>query len=246
MINQQQVWDNAMNNFANISFSTYVPEDTLVRMVSYFEKFRDRPIERALDVGCGYGSNTLWLLSKKYDVVAFDFAPTCIDVVRNRSKHLIEEGAVLHIEQHDLLDDFPESWGKFDLILEGNVIQHTPFDNNSKVFQRIYNALNPGGAFIGLMANRDFSTYPYYLAKYQKANNEEGSLLLQGKGQSGLEDIGYIHFYTKEELITLTNMFSHIEILEYSITLPSFEAKRRIPELDVPYTRRVWVPILIK
>jgi SAM-dependent methyltransferase len=246
MATQKQVWDNAMNNIENIPFSTHVPEDTFVRITSYFEKFRKEPIRRALDIGCGYGSNTLWLLSKGYDVLAFDFAPTCIDLVQNRSRHLTDSGAKLRVEQHDLLNAFPTDWGKFDLMLEGNVIQHIPFAENERIFQNIYDALNPGGAFLGMMLSRHITTYPYYLAKYKKVQGENGSLMLEGGGQSSLEDIGYAHFYTKEELVELAHMFSHVEILEYSITLPSFESKRRIPELDVPYTRHLWIPLLIK
>ena len=46
----------------------------------------DRSRGRALDLGCGTGTNAIYLAQHGFDVTAIDFAPKAIDLARDKAK----------------------------------------------------------------------------------------------------------------------------------------------------------------
>jgi len=49
---------------------------------------RELPAGRALDAGCGHGSETLWLATQGWQVTALDFAPTALAHARSAAQAL--------------------------------------------------------------------------------------------------------------------------------------------------------------
>ena len=58
------------------------PDDRLVAIASSL------PPGRALDAGCGHGSEALWLAGNGWQVTGVDFSPTALDHARSRAQQL--------------------------------------------------------------------------------------------------------------------------------------------------------------
>jgi SAM-dependent methyltransferase len=60
---------------------------SLAQRLDLEEAERDRPLGRALDVGCGRGQHAPELLRRGWDVVGIDYAPRAIDAARRLGIH---------------------------------------------------------------------------------------------------------------------------------------------------------------
>ena len=72
------------------------------------------PIGRAIDLGCGEGSNAIYLSQKGFDVTGVDFSPTAIKRAILNAKSADEK--VNFVE--DDLTDLQQVSGKFDLLVD--------------------------------------------------------------------------------------------------------------------------------
>src|SRR5262252_7149723 len=61
-----------------IPWDTGVPEPMLIQVV----ESGVLPVGRALDVGCGTGTNAIWLAQHGYEVLGVDLAPLAIEKAR--------------------------------------------------------------------------------------------------------------------------------------------------------------------
>ncbi len=66
-----------------------------------------------LEIGCGLGTNALWLASEGYAVEAMDISPECIRLAEERKK---EAGSKAVFMAHDFLSSVPQK--KYDAIFE--------------------------------------------------------------------------------------------------------------------------------
>ncbi len=71
------------------------------------------PAGRALEVGCGTGTNALWLAKHGFDVLGVDLSPLAIDRARARMSDGSRAG---RFEVLDFLKDPPE--GPFDFVFD--------------------------------------------------------------------------------------------------------------------------------
>lgn len=99
---------------------------------------------RALDLGCGEGSDTLRLATHGWHVTAVDIAPTAL----RRTAQLAARNGVadrVRTEQHDLAGTFPA--GTFDLI-SAQYLQ-TPYSfPRTGILRQAAHALTPGGILL--------------------------------------------------------------------------------------------------
>jgi SAM-dependent methyltransferase len=81
-----------------------------VRLVEVAESL---PAGRALDLGCGEGSDAMWLAERGWHVTAIDISQTALDraVADARERNLLER---IDFQRHELPDTFPA--GTFDLV----------------------------------------------------------------------------------------------------------------------------------
>jgi trans-aconitate methyltransferase len=96
---------------------------------------------RALDIGCGVGRWTRFLLERRYQPVGIDFSPTLIHAARRRNPNL-----AFHCTS--IQDYVPEE--PFDLVSSVEVLQHNPFEQQEVAARRIREALRDGGYLIVL------------------------------------------------------------------------------------------------
>lgn len=107
---------------------------------------------RVLELGCGTGSDSLWLAAAGFAVTAVDIAPRAIE--RARAKAAEARAAVEH-RLADVLND-PIPGAPYDLVYDRGCF-HTCSDAESRVrfVERVSDWLKPSGHWISLIGNAD-------------------------------------------------------------------------------------------
>jgi len=84
---------------------------------------RSLPRGRALDVGCGTGTQAVWLAQEGFQVVGVDIVPRAIEQARERAHRA---GVELELLVADAAAPPPELCGPFELILDFACMQAVP------------------------------------------------------------------------------------------------------------------------
>jgi len=98
---------------------------------------------RALDVGCGAGTHSLYLARHGYDVVAVDFIAQAVEMARRR---VADAGLDIEVVQADVT-----RWSSprpFDIVLDVGCLHSLPGSLRSVYRERLIQWLAPGGEFI--------------------------------------------------------------------------------------------------
>lgn len=130
--------------FFNLSYFRNPPWDTGISPPELFAFIETHPPGRALDMGCGSGTNAITLAKYGWQVTGIDFA---LRAVRMARKKAAQEG--LHIDFH--LADVsrpPKLDGPFDLILDIGCFHGLPYKSRSRYIQNIEGLLAPQGTFL--------------------------------------------------------------------------------------------------
>ncbi|MCB9565128.1 MAG: class I SAM-dependent methyltransferase [Kofleriaceae bacterium] len=111
------------------------------------------PAGRALEIGCGTGTNALWLAAHGHDVVAIDVAPRAIE--RARAKATAAAATRCRFEVLDFLAAEPPS-PPFDLVFDRGCFHvfDEPADR-ARFAARVAAALAPGGAWLSLLGSTE-------------------------------------------------------------------------------------------
>jgi len=103
-----------------------------------------RPVAgRALDVGCGGGTYSLYMAERGYDVTAIDFMPQAVEMVRQRAA---DAGYIIHSVQGDIRTWFADR--PFDVILDVGCLHSLPLPEREIYKRQLCRWLAPGGDFI--------------------------------------------------------------------------------------------------
>lgn len=94
-----------------------------------------------LEIGCGYGDDTLTLKKAGLDVIAFDLSPVCVAAAKLRAP-----GA--RIECRDTRDPFPESAMQIGVVVASLSLHYFPWVQTASIVQRIWECLRPGGILL--------------------------------------------------------------------------------------------------
>jgi len=98
---------------------------------------------RALDIGCGAGTYSLYMARRGYSVTAVDFMPKAVEMTRQRAK---EAGADVEAVQADILSWQPD--GAFDVILDVGCLHSLAQADRLRYRDQILRWLAPGGDFV--------------------------------------------------------------------------------------------------
>ena len=116
-----------------------------IRTDNWLERFDDiimkskKPI---LDLGCGGGNDTLWLISKGRKVIACDQSETAVDsIIRNFPE-------VYEAQCFNMLDGFPFEEDSFDVIIADLCLHYFSKADTLVVAEEIRRILIPGGHMI--------------------------------------------------------------------------------------------------
>jgi len=117
------------------------PSPHLVRAVS--ERFLVPPAA-TLDVGCGAGSNVLYLARQGFESHGVDLSPGAVRAARQRAQ---ASGLTIDVREGDALDlDFPE--GRFGGVNDNGCFHTLPLDRRDDYAREIARVLRPDGAFV--------------------------------------------------------------------------------------------------
>ncbi len=101
---------------------------------------------RALEIGCGTGTNAVWLAARGFDVVALDLSPTAIERARAQAT-----GSPPRFLVRDILVD-PLDEGDFDFVFDCGVFQVFPEAAERSAFaERVAGLLSPQGVWLSLI-----------------------------------------------------------------------------------------------
>ena len=110
------------------------------------------PGSRALDVGCGTGTNTIWLQRLGFDAVGVDLSPKAIEMA-NAAKG--ESGVECNFRLGDMILGF-DVREKFDFMFDRGCF-HTfsdPYDR-SRFVENAARMMRPGGVWFSVIGSKD-------------------------------------------------------------------------------------------
>lgn len=116
---------------------------------------------RAVDLGCGLGSSSLYLAGQGFAVTAVDCSLSAITQVSERA---VAAGLDISFVVADLLGPLAEIGSGFDLALDWEVLHHIPFGNREVFTTNVAQLLRPGGLYLSL----SFSEEDPWLAEQGK------------------------------------------------------------------------------
>src|SRR5215212_9684010 len=93
---------------------------------------------RVLEVGCGTGKNSAWLVSQARELIALAFSPGMLDVARRR----VRSSSARFVE-HDITRPWPTDRRSIDVVVGNLVLEHVL--DLVPVVQEAARVLRPGG-----------------------------------------------------------------------------------------------------
>jgi len=109
------------------------------------------PSGRALDIGCGTGTNAIYLASRGFAVTAVDIAPKAIDMARDK----VPPQAAVDFKVGDILSELPVDESTIDFAFDRGCF-HSVGDDQQPVFaEQVARCVAAGGWWLSLCGNRD-------------------------------------------------------------------------------------------
>ncbi len=125
------------------------------------------PFDNCLEIGCGTGKNTAWLIEKAKHITAIDLS----DEMLAKAKEKISSGKVDFLQA-----DITTAWtfgNEFDLISFSLVLEH--INNLEHIFQETSNSLKTGGyVYIG-----ELHPYKQYAGSKARFDTEAGQQVVE-------------------------------------------------------------------
>lgn len=138
-------WNDSYTSGDPLPWDTGVPDPMLIEAVESGAV----PRGRALDVGCGTGTNAIWLAQQGYEVLGVDLAPKAIERANAKLK-----GERCRFAALDFLAAGPE--GEFDLVFDRGCFH--VFDEpaeRAKFAAQVASLLAPGGLWLSLIGSTE-------------------------------------------------------------------------------------------
>ena len=158
-------------------------------------EFLPRPLRRVLDLGSGDGRllTLVRLARPEAEGVAVDFSDAMLERLRER---FAAEPRVA-VLRHDLNDPLPASLGTFDAVVSSFAIHHVPHPRKRALYEEVWTALEPGGAFLHLehVASPTPRLHAQFLAAIgvTPEDDDPSNKLLDVETQLGwLREIGFV------------------------------------------------------
>jgi 2-polyprenyl-3-methyl-5-hydroxy-6-metoxy-1,4-benzoquinol methylase len=125
----------------------------------------DIPFENCLEIGCGTGKNTEWLVQKAQHITAVDLTAEMLAKARQK---IPSEKVQFH--QADINDPWHFGHGHYDLVTFSLVLEH--IENLDHVFRETADSLRPGGhVYVGEL--HPFKQYSGTKARFDTAEGRQ-------------------------------------------------------------------------
>ncbi|WP_446009252.1 class I SAM-dependent methyltransferase [Candidatus Electrothrix sp.] len=143
---EQKEWDKRYNE-DDLPWDSGMPETALINMITSWPKTPNK----ALDIGCGTGTNAVWLAEQGVEVTAMDISEKAVALAEKRCS---EHGVLCRLIKTDFLTCTPA--GQYDLLFDRGCFHCTEGEEERRSFVRqaaIH--LKPGGFWLSLIGNKD-------------------------------------------------------------------------------------------
>lgn len=121
------------------------PRAELVELVETGRISPDEPGPSALDVGCGSGSDSLFLAGRGFDVVGFDFSRVAIEKAKAAAADAERAPRFL---QADIFNLPLDVGGPFDLLFDGGTVDDFPPRRRPEVARILTDLSRPGSIMV--------------------------------------------------------------------------------------------------
>ena len=125
-----------------------VPDSFLVGCLESLEQLP----KRALEIGCGTGTNSFWMAKQGIDVVATDISPTAIEAAQERARRY-PVNAVFRAE--DICERSPVEPGSVDFVFDRGVYHVMSPEQRLTFMKRVAESLSNGGWWFCLAGSAD-------------------------------------------------------------------------------------------
>ncbi len=148
--NSKEYWDKGYweKNIQD-NKTDFLKDNWMEKYISEIEKVEDK---KAIDLGCGLGQDTKWLLDKGFDVLSCDISSIALE----KLKELIPNSKTMQLDVKEKLPFEDNSIGLIDANLS---IHYFDMKNTISIFNEIYRVLKPNGLFIGRVNSDKNETY---------------------------------------------------------------------------------------
>lgn len=190
--NSQKYWNDEYWEYViNNNKADFIKESWLEKYIAEINKVESKT---AINLGCGIGQDTKWLLDKGFDVVSCDFS----DRALNKLKEIMPNSKTMQI---DIKEKLPFKNNSIGLINANLSIHYFSMENTIKIFNEIRRVLKPNGLFVGRV-NSDKNE------GYIQENTKEIEKNFY------YEDGRYRRLFNKEQFDTLTKDWNVIMLNE--------------------------------
>lgn len=120
------------------------PWDTGISPPELLEFIDQQPLGRALDLGCGTGTNVITLAQHGWEVTGVDYVKRAVRVAKRKAQ---EAGVTVDLRSGDVtkLDNIA---GQFDFVLDIGCFHSLKSDERTAYIQNLKRFLAPGGIFL--------------------------------------------------------------------------------------------------
>ncbi|MCS7159129.1 MAG: class I SAM-dependent methyltransferase [Gemmatales bacterium] len=106
---------------------------------------------RCVEIGCGTGTNAIWLAQRGFDVTAFDISPLAIEKARAKAEAL---GVSVRFLVGDVFDP-PDCGAPFPLVFDRGVYHSIRDQGVDRFITGLKRLTAPGSWYLALMGNAD-------------------------------------------------------------------------------------------
>ncbi len=143
-----------------------LPWDTGVpasELVEYFGSLSCVP-KRALEIGCGTGTDAIWMAQQGVVVKAIDISPTAIESAKGKTK---AAGVKVDFSVSDIVEKMPVSEAGVDFVFDRGVYHVMAPEQRAIFINRVAAALDKGGYWLCLAGSADQNRDPESLGPPQ-------------------------------------------------------------------------------
>ncbi len=120
-------------------------------LTAYFSRVKESP-KRVLELGCGTGTNAIWMVQQGSQVVATDISPTAIEWANNKAK---SAGVSIEFKVSDICNEIPVEPKSVDFVFDRGVFHVMAKDMKERFVQIVHDSLTDGGMWLCLAGSAD-------------------------------------------------------------------------------------------
>lgn len=107
--------------------------------------------KKAVDLGCGLGQDSKWMMDHGFDVISCDFSESAL----NKLKEIIPNANIMNL---DITESLPFETDSVGLVNANLSLHYFDMEKTKEIFDNIYRILEAGGMLVGRM-NSDKNNY---------------------------------------------------------------------------------------